>query len=239
MSTADPVVVARFWTRARRFPQLIGKSINGERIWGGPYTLVQFIGGFLTAWLLWETMPLWGRGPFLAQLLMIPVITYGIVWLLGRIPVTGRNPALLLTGIGNALASPRLGRYAGRNLALSTFATNRRPRRATSNVAVWTTPIRSTTTVTHPAAASTETAPATASEPRPEQPSVPSRPRPARHRAQLTYVQELLAAAANKSSSQSRTTCADDWYAAGQRVQVTHAMTTAKPDTNSLEEQHP
>ncbi|MGH3357429.1 MAG: hypothetical protein ACRDO7_01410, partial [Nocardioidaceae bacterium] len=75
-SAADPMV-ARFWTRARRFPRLIGKSVNGERIPGGPYTTAQAIGGFLTVWLLWESRPVWEQGNIIAELMFIAGMGWG------------------------------------------------------------------------------------------------------------------------------------------------------------------
>lgn len=223
MSTADAVIVARFWTRARRFPQLIGKSLNGERIWGGPYTLAQFIGGFLTAWILWQTRPIWGTGPFLAQLVMIPAITAAVVWLLGKVPVTGRNPTVLLTGIGTALTSPRIGRYAGQSLSLAAFVRTTRPLRSAPPAQVWTPPAANEIP-TDDVAATTNTgrdldpvAAGTNGE------TSPQRPSPARHRAQLTGVQQLLAAATDAGHE---IAAEDDWLRAGQRVRSARTSTT-------------
>lgn len=40
-------VAIRVYTLAMRFPRMIGKGFNGERLPGGPYTLHQFVGGGL------------------------------------------------------------------------------------------------------------------------------------------------------------------------------------------------
>lgn len=37
----------RVYTMALRFPRMVGKGFNGERLPGGPYTVAQFIGGGL------------------------------------------------------------------------------------------------------------------------------------------------------------------------------------------------
>ena len=37
--------VVRVYTLAMRFPRMVGKGFNGERLPGGPYTLPQFVGG--------------------------------------------------------------------------------------------------------------------------------------------------------------------------------------------------
>ena len=37
----------RVYTMALRFPRMVGKGFNGERLQGGPYTIHQFIGGGL------------------------------------------------------------------------------------------------------------------------------------------------------------------------------------------------
>ena len=38
----------RVYTLAMRFPRMVGKGFNGERLPGGPYTVPQFVGGGMT-----------------------------------------------------------------------------------------------------------------------------------------------------------------------------------------------
>ena len=57
----DQVEVVRWYTRARRFPKLIGKTPGGEKIWGGPYTLMQFIVGASVFFISVKTRDLWGN----------------------------------------------------------------------------------------------------------------------------------------------------------------------------------
>lgn len=105
--------VARFWTGARRFPRLIGKTVNGDRIPGGPYTITQAIGGTLTVWILWETRPVWGPGQIIAELLFIAGMGWCVLWALGKVPIQTRNPMVLVAGIAQAMFAPREGRLAG------------------------------------------------------------------------------------------------------------------------------
>ena len=52
----------KWYTRARKFPQLIGRTPDGTRIPGGPYTYLQVAAGVGMAAVLAATTGLWARG---------------------------------------------------------------------------------------------------------------------------------------------------------------------------------
>lgn len=94
--------IAKTFTRTRRIPQLIGRTSDGARIPGGPYTMTQAIGGFVVGWLLYLTMGLWGGGSAMWNWAMALTAVGIAVFLLGRLPIGGRNPMSMLMGFGNA-----------------------------------------------------------------------------------------------------------------------------------------
>lgn len=107
---------AKFYTRARRIPMLVGKMPSGGRIWGGPYTITQIGAGFLVGFALWQTAPLWAHlGGFMDAVLAAGIVI-GTVWITGKIPSTGRNPATWVMDALNLTSSP--GRLSGGRLAV-------------------------------------------------------------------------------------------------------------------------
>lgn len=208
MSVAEqqPVRVARFWTRARRFPQLIGKALNGERLWGGPYTITQAIVGFAVGFVLWKTRDVWGPDSFATQAGLWVLVTGGTVWALGKIPLGSRNPIITVLGLGKAVASPRSGRVSGRRTTRrrTAFRALTIPPRPAP---VWPGPCETNTGPTPTRAehatgtAQSETTPPTAQR---TEPAAPARP--------LTGLQQLLAEAAHNHDD------GQDWESAGRRV---------------------
>ncbi|MCT1515314.1 hypothetical protein [Dietzia cercidiphylli] len=94
--------IAKTFTRTRRIPQLIGRTSDGARIPGGPYTMTQAIGGFVVGWLLYLTMGLWGGDSAMWNWAMALTAVGVAVFLLGRLPIGGRNPMSVLMGFGSA-----------------------------------------------------------------------------------------------------------------------------------------
>jgi hypothetical protein len=113
MNTPTPEVV-KWYTRARKFPQLIGRTPDGAKIWGGPYTFTQAIGAGVMLIVGVNTMGLWARYGLIGNALLLLGTTYGVVLLLGRIPVGSRSPLSVVAGSVHAVLSPRTGRLAGR-----------------------------------------------------------------------------------------------------------------------------
>ena len=60
-SSDDRVEVVKWYTRARRFPQLIGKTADGTTIWGGPYTYTQAGVGAAVLIIGSQTIDWWGQ----------------------------------------------------------------------------------------------------------------------------------------------------------------------------------
>lgn len=119
---------AKFYTRARRIPMLVGKMPSGGRIWGGPYTITQIGAGALVGFVLWKTAPWWAHLGGFMNVVLAAGIVIGTVWLTGKIPSTGRNPATWVMDALNLTSSP--GRLSGGRIALP------RPRPVTHRVMV-------------------------------------------------------------------------------------------------------
>lgn len=180
----DDVEVVKWYTRARKFPQLIGKTPDGATIWGGPYTYTQVIVAVVFIYVGIKTVGVWGPFDLIGNAVLLAAGTYGLVVVLGRAPIGSRNPLSVAAGGLRAVMSPPMGHYAGSPVRL------RRPRRARSRLII--------TTVTFPAleaAAAPELADVRADDevapPTPDVEVVDESPRPA-----LTGVQLLLAGGA-------------------------------------------
>ena len=119
---------AKFYTKARRIPMLVGKLPSGGRIWGGPYTITQVGAGAVVAFALWKTAPLWAQlGGFMNIAVAVGVVV-GVVWATGKLPSSGRNPIAFVMDAMNLTSSP--GRLVGGQVALP------RPRLMTHRVMV-------------------------------------------------------------------------------------------------------
>lgn len=117
---AKPEVV-KWFTRARKFPTLIGRTPDGTKIIGGPYTTTQFIG--LGIWLVIavKTFHLWARFGLAGNVIVFVAISAGLVIGLGKIG--SRNPLLFAAGAWGVATAPSVGRVAGSTVQI------RRPRR--------------------------------------------------------------------------------------------------------------
>lgn len=122
--------VVKWYTRARRFPQLIGKTPDGATIWGGPYTYTQVIAGVAVIIVGSKTTWLWGHFGLIGNALILLGVTYGLVLLLGRIPVGSRNPLSVGAGVLRAMTAPALGTRGGSPVR------PRRPHRSRTKVVV-------------------------------------------------------------------------------------------------------
>jgi hypothetical protein len=108
--------IAKFYTKARRIPMLVGKLPSGGRIWGGPYTITQVGAGAVVAFALWRTAPLWAQlGGFMNIVVAVGVVV-GVVWATGKLPTSGRNPIAFVMDAMNLTASP--GRLVGGQVTL-------------------------------------------------------------------------------------------------------------------------
>ncbi len=112
--------IARFYTRSRRFPKMIGRMNDGSRIPGGPYTLTQVgVGGAVLLVMLVTRGLLWSTGEILIDLLVTAVIAFATTWLVGRIPMTRRNLLFAFLDGAAAMFKPFGGKYQGQTIRLA------------------------------------------------------------------------------------------------------------------------
>lgn len=175
------IEVVKWYTRARRFPQLIGKTHDGTPLWGGPYTYTQVIVGVGMLIAGAKTTFLWGHFGLIGNALLLLATTYGVVLLVGRMPIGSRNPLSVGAGALKAWSSPPLGRQAG------TPVRARRPTRVTRSV------LTVTACPTIPEVKAPPAPPTTPEPPTSSPPPVPTAPA-------LTGVQKLLATSVAKRS---------------------------------------
>lgn len=161
LNGADQQVV-RWYTRARRFPQLIGRTSDGARIWGGPYTVTQVATAGVLLFIALNTTSLWAHYGLIGNGLLLAGVVYGVVFLLGKIPLGSRSPLAIGAGAWRALSAPTTGRLGGRPVRL------RRPHRIEHRMTVFLPAAAARATepvpVARPAAAD-EPAPAAQAEP--------------------------------------------------------------------------
>lgn len=177
MPIPEPEVV-KWYTRARKFPQLIGRTPDGAKIWGGPYTFTQVVGAGVVLFVGVNTMGLWAGYGLIGNAMILLGVAYGVVLLLGRVPVGSRSPVAVLLGCIHAVSAPPTGRIAGRPVRI------RRPHTVRHRITVLLDPAGDTSWASRPAVAD----PAVARPPLPL--AETQRARPA-----LTGVQQLLARA--------------------------------------------
>ncbi len=103
--------VARFYTRSRKFPRLIGRLHDGTKIPGGPYTVTQGVVFAVLLALALITRGLWGNVSILLYFPVAVAVAWGAAWLVGRLPATRRNVASLIYGVITAATSPVAGKY--------------------------------------------------------------------------------------------------------------------------------
>lgn len=104
---------ARFYTKARRFPKMIGRLNDGSRIPGGPYTLTQISVGGVVLFLMLMFRPVWGWGFVLAEIPFAVAISWVVMWTVGRLPTSQRNIVAAIFAGFSAAFSPSSGRYRG------------------------------------------------------------------------------------------------------------------------------
>lgn len=122
--------VVRWYTRARKFPQLLGRTPDGTRLWGGPYTVTQAIGGGLVLVVGVKTMGLWGSFGLVGNALVLLGAAAGTVFFLGRIPLGARSPVAVAAGLARAVSAPATGRLGGKAVRI------RRPRQIRHRVVI-------------------------------------------------------------------------------------------------------
>lgn len=115
MSTpAGETDVVRYFTRARRIPIVFGKFPEGTKVPGGPYTGMQLLVGGLAAAALYVTYDWWKFGGFIVDGITAVALVWGVTYLAGKIPTTGRNPLLAALSAVNVATAPIRGKVNGR-----------------------------------------------------------------------------------------------------------------------------
>lgn len=94
----------KWFTAARKFPQLIGRTPDGTQLPGGPYTITQLVVGGIVALLLWNTTGVWARFGLAGNIIVGPAILIGVVIAVGKLPFGMRNPVVVCAGWVNALS---------------------------------------------------------------------------------------------------------------------------------------
>lgn len=95
----------RVYTLAMRFPRMVGKGFNGERLPGGPYTVPQFVGGGLTFGLSGISAYYCPLGNPLLNLVVGAGLTFLIGGALANVPVDGIRITTRLMWIAGLLVS--------------------------------------------------------------------------------------------------------------------------------------
>lgn len=169
--------VARFYTRSRRFPKVIGRLHDGTRIPGGPYTITQAVVGGIAVMVALTTRAQWGTGTIIIDLPLCVLLAWGAAWGAGRIPSTRRNIVSVIVGGATAVLRPFEGRYKDQTFRL------RPPHYAGGKAAI---------SATH------QPSPAPTVVPAPVPAPQRATPVPARSSASITGVERLLEQARNK-----------------------------------------
>lgn len=168
--------VVRWYTRARRFPKLVGRFPDGRAIWGGPYTVLQLVGGGVMLGLLFLSKIVWAHFGGIGNLAFAAVVTAATVWGLGRVSQSGRSPLSRLTGLGRVVTRSTGHKIDGRNLRISA------PHVVLGDVEVFDTTSSTSSAQTASAHVAADIAVVVAAETPPPAPSPPSPPTQVPHR---------------------------------------------------------
>lgn len=110
----DDLVVGKFFTRAMKIPLMVGRLIDGTRLWGGPYTLPQIVAGFIALLVLWQAFAwFFSTGFILTDAAMVILGAWGVAFLVGRLPESRRNMLNVITSAASATTTSKTGLYRG------------------------------------------------------------------------------------------------------------------------------
>ncbi|HEY9412695.1 MAG TPA: hypothetical protein VIP77_24185 [Jiangellaceae bacterium] len=125
MSDEETFETVKYYTRARKFPQLLGRFPDGTKIPGGPYTVQQLLAGVGIIAFGSMTMGIWGIFGGIGDIVVLFMVGFAAMFFIGRLPMNGRNPFAAVLGFYKASVAPRGGRFQGKSIRI------RRPRRMT------------------------------------------------------------------------------------------------------------
>lgn len=110
----DDVIVGKFFTRAMKIPLMVGRLIDGTRLWGGPYTVPQIVAGFIALLVLWQVFAwFFSTGFILTDAILVVSGAWGVAYLTGRLPESRRNLFHVMTSMASATTTSKTGLYRG------------------------------------------------------------------------------------------------------------------------------
>lgn len=110
----DDLIVGKFFTRAMKIPLMVGRLIDGTRLWGGPYTVPQIVAGFIALLVLWQAFAwFFSTGLIFTDAILVIFGAWGVAFLVGRLPDSRRNLFNLMTSMASATATSKTGFYRG------------------------------------------------------------------------------------------------------------------------------
>lgn len=110
----DDLIVGKFFTRAMKIPLMVGRLIDGTRLWGGPYTVPQIVAGFIALLVLWQAFAwFFSTGLIFTDAILVVFGAWGVAFLVGRLPDSRRNLFNLMTSMVSATATSKTGFYRG------------------------------------------------------------------------------------------------------------------------------
>lgn len=110
----DDLIVGKFFTRAMKIPLMVGRLIDGTRLWGGPYTIPQLVAGFIALLVLWQAFAwFFSTGLIFTDAILVIFGAWGVAFLVGRLPDSRRNLFNLMTSMASATATSKTGFYRG------------------------------------------------------------------------------------------------------------------------------
>ena len=110
----DDLVVGKFFTRAMKIPLMVGRLIDGTRLWGGPYTVPQIVAGCIALLVLWQAFAwFFSTGLIFTDAILVIFGAWDVAFLVGRLPDSRRNLFNLMTSMASATATSKTGFYRG------------------------------------------------------------------------------------------------------------------------------
>ena len=110
----DDLIVGKFFTRAMKIPLMVGRLIDGTRLWGGPYTVPQIVAGCIALLVLWQAFAwFFSTGLIFTDAILVIFGAWGVAFLVGRLPDSRRNLFNLMTSMASATATSKTGFYRG------------------------------------------------------------------------------------------------------------------------------
>lgn len=110
----DDVYVGKFFTRAMKIPLMVGRLIDGTRLWGGPYTVPQLVAGGIALLVLWQAFAwFFSTGLIFTDAILVIFGAWGVAYLTGRLPESRRNMLNVITSAASATTTSKTGFYRG------------------------------------------------------------------------------------------------------------------------------